>query len=280
MKFFKDWLVDSNSNNVVSEGIQWPLISYKILYEEGASLHVSEIVTLAHQRGLISDSVDIKKEVEVLTKILRFLTKNRNKKSPFRRHDRNVYSLRSLKDGYEILSGLKPLLIPDTQETEAKVRESKEPFLTLIKAIGMYWERSLIEWKAEPDLFGIANHSEKAINFNSQRGIYILYDGKAPVYVGRVIDRSMGRRLYEHTYDRLAGRWNRFSWFGLLDIGSGGELINEVPESISTELLISTFESLLIEAMEPPQNRRRGDDFSEIEFIQVQDQKVKTHEQN
>ncbi len=268
--------MDANSEKLVPEGIQWPLISYKVLYEEGASLHVSEIVMLAQQRGLI-DNIDAKKETEVLTKILKFLTKNRSRKSPFRRHDRNVYSLRTLKDGYEILSGQKPLLLPDIQETEAKVRESKEPFLTLIKAIGMYWERSAIDWKSEPDLFGIAQHSEKAVNFNSQRGIYILYDGKLPVYVGRVIDRSMGRRLYEHTYDRLAGRWNRFSWFGLLDVGSGGELINDVPENISTELLISTFESLLIEAMEPPQNRRRGDDFSEIEFIQVQEPKIKSH---
>lgn len=249
--------------------INWPLISYKILYEEGAFLHVSEIVELARYKNLILDTCDVKKETEVLSAILKIFTKGRNTKSPFKRGDRNVYSLRSLDDGLDIISGKKQLLLPDIQDVETLIRESDKATITLIKAMGMYWERNKVRWIPEPDLLGVATHTRNPINFNSQRGIYILYDGRIPVYVGRVIDRSLGRRLYEHTYDRLAGRWDRFSWFGLLEVGSGGELINKIPEIISPELLISTFESLLIEAMEPPQNRRRGDDFSDVEYNQV-----------
>jgi hypothetical protein len=35
--------------------------------------------------------------------------------------------------------------------------------------------------------------------------------------------------------------------------------------------LIATMEALLIEGLEPPQNRKRGDDFSAVEFTQVED---------
>jgi hypothetical protein len=261
--------MDINKLNDQDLKINWPFISYKILYEEGDSLHISEIIRLALVKDLVPQDINVEIEQMVLESILFHLTKNRNRKSPFRRVERNVYVLKTLEDGLDILSGQKSLLLPDYTEVANISREKGEPVLTLIKALGMYWERHKVLWKTEPLLWGIRKGSSKPTDFNSQRGIYILYDKRSPVYVGRVIDRSMGQRLFEHTYDRLAGRWDRFSWFGLLEVGSGGELIDKVPETITNELLISTFESLLIEAMEPPQNRRRGDDFSDIEFVQV-----------
>jgi hypothetical protein len=36
-------------------------------------------------------------------------------------------------------------------------------------------------------------------------------------------------------------------------------------------MLITTMEALLIEGLEPPQNRKRGDDFRAVEFLQVED---------
>lgn len=97
------------------------------------------------------------------------------------------------------------------------------------------------------------------------------------VYVGRSIDRPLGRRLYEHTVDRLGSRWNRFSWFGLLDVTNEGDL-REVPLKASLAVLVATLEALLIEALEPPQNRKRGDDFSAIEYIQDVDPELKERE--
>ncbi len=41
--------------------------------------------------------------------------------------------------------------------------------------------------------------------------------------------------------------------------------------------LIATLEALLIEGLEPPQNRRQGDGFNAVEFIQVPDETVVTH---
>jgi len=40
------------------------------------------------------------------------------------------------------------------------------------------------------------------------------------------------------------------------------------------DLLIVTMEALLIEGLEPPQNRKRGDDFTAVEFLQVEDPEI------
>jgi hypothetical protein len=131
----------------------------------------------------------------------------------------------------------------------------------------MYWQRDLIVWRNLPRVFGQRQALAKPVDFAGQRGIYILYDHHTGIYVGRCVDRPLGRRLYEHTIDRLGSRWNRFSWFGLLDVTDEGELV-DVPLKVSTATLIATLEALLIETMEPPQNRKRGDEFSVVEYMQ------------
>jgi hypothetical protein len=42
-------------------------------------------------------------------------------------------------------------------------------------------------------------------------------------------------------------------------------------EKIDIDVVITTMEAVLIEGLEPRQNRKRGDDFQAIEFIQVED---------
>ena len=42
--------------------------------------------------------------------------------------------------------------------------------------------------------------------------------------------------------------------------------------------MIVTLEALLIETLEPPQNRRRGDDFAAVEYIQDIDPELKEQE--
>ena len=141
----------------------------------------------------------------------------------------------------------------------------------------MYWQRDLVVWKKEPRVFGKQQALSKPVDFGAQRGIYILYDHHTVVYVGRSVDRPMGRRLYEHTIDRLGSRWNRFSWFGLLNVTDEGKLV-EAPVKVTLPSLIATLEALLIEALEPPQNRKRGDDFSVMEYIQDVDPELKERE--
>ena len=126
-------------------------------------------------------------------------------------------------------------------------------------------------WKSNPRLFGQQQAGSDRVDFSDQIGVYILHDRSRVIYVGRSIDRPMGRRLFEHTKDRLNGRWDRFSWFGLRSVSEEGQLRDVDTSSIDRDTLIATLEAVLIEALEPPQNRRRGDQFSAIEYLQVAD---------
>ena len=83
----------------------------------------------------------------------------------------------------------------------------------------------------------------------------------------------MGRRLFEHTLDRLAARWDGFSWFGLLPVSESGQL-GELPATFDAAKMIPALEAILIEALEPRQNRKRGDDLSAVEFIQREDPEI------
>ena len=141
----------------------------------------------------------------------------------------------------------------------------------------MYWQRDLVVWRNDPKMYGKQQSLSKPVDFGKQKGIYILYDHHTVVYVGRSTDRPLGKRLFEHTVDRLCSRWNRFSWFGLLDVTQEGNL-REIALNATLASLVATLEALLIEALEPPQNRKRGDDFSAIEYIQDIDPEQKEKE--
>jgi len=151
---------------------------------------------------------------------------------------------------------------------------------SIIKAFGMFWDRNGVNWDTaqvkllgEPSNFS-GKHDKKdvaRVNFSEESGIYILYDHRTIVYVGRAIEGTLGKRLKEHTRDRLNTRWNRFSWFGTIAIKEDGKLAKEsLSDSFSMDKIISTIEAILIEALEPLQNRRRGDEF-DYEFTQVFD---------
>jgi hypothetical protein len=157
--------------------------------------------------------------------------------------------------------------------TEAEVENSD----SVIRSFGMYWQRDLVVWRGDPKLYGKQQAMATAVDFGKQKGIYILYDHHTVAYIGRSIDRPLGRRLYEHTIDRLGSRWNRFSWFGLLDVTQEGGL-RELPLITTLASMIGTLEALLIESLEPPQNRKRGDDFSAVEYIQDVDPELRERE--
>jgi hypothetical protein len=83
--------------------------------------------------------------------------------------------------------------------------------------------------------------------------------------------RDLGKRLVQHTVDLLASRWNRFSWFGLWRVTQNGDLEEMSARPLPADIIVTTMEALLIEGLEPPQNRRRGDDFRAVEYLQAED---------
>ena len=143
-----------------------------------------------------------------------------------------------------------------------------------LAAFGVYWKRDRVLWASKPRLFGRTHPKADRVDLSRQYGVYLLYDENGVVvYVGQAAKQSVGQRLAQHTADRLTGRWQRFSWFGIRPVSEGGKLGSVAAGTITPAQLISTLEALLIEALEPRQNRA-GSSFSGIEYIQVTDPKL------
>ncbi len=184
--------------------------------------------------------------------------------SPFVRAGKARFMLRS---GDAAVSA-----IAEQAAIEKELTESTAETTGLVNALGMFWEYSKVDWeRTEPHLYGQQQIGSQKVDFCAQRGVYLLHDRQGVIYVGRVKDRSLGRRLYEHTRDRLRGRWSRFSWFGVYPVEENGSLKTDFDFShVDIETVIVTMEAVLIEGLEPRQNRKRGDEFRAVEFIQVE----------
>jgi hypothetical protein len=181
---------------------------------------------------------------------------NEGEESPFIRAGRGLYTLRN----------------PPAQQAPVSESSAEEPDETgLINAFGMYWARAIVLWVSTPKILGQQQPGSTPVDFCTQRGVYLLHDGRAVVYVGRTTDQPLGIRLRQHISDRLNGRWDRFSWFGVYAVAESGALDSNATSSYTLDMLIITMEALLIEGLEPPQNRKRGDDFRAVEFLQVED---------
>lgn len=238
----------------------WKEAIKKVLAESVAPLHYTEISELILSHGYYE--TDGATPAATVNAQLASSIKHDGEKSPFMRVGKGIFTLKNSPAA---------VIIPAPAELDEDSSES------IIHAFGMYWQRDLIVWRNDPKVYGKQQALSKPVDFGKQKGLYILYDHHTVVYIGRSIDRPLGKRLFEHTVDRLGSRWNRFSWFGLLDVTQEGNL-RETALTASLASLVATLEALLIEALEPPQNRKRGDDFSAIEYIQDIDPELKEKE--
>ena len=162
----------------------------------------------------------------------------------------------------------------DVDETEADETGH------IVTAFGVYWEREAVDWKARPRLYGefqtdgVSKTAMTRVDFAGQHGLYLLHDVREVIYVGRTTTGDLGKRLYDHTRDRLQGRWSRFSWFGFRPVSSDGLLkakLKSLPGESRMDDLIIAIEAILIEAFEPRQNRQSGARISAVEYRQVPD---------
>ncbi len=185
--------------------------------------------------------------------------------TPFQRVGPGLYALRSQ---------LRDVAATDRlpRDEEAEISQSGA-----LRAFGMYWRRDHVVWRSRPKILGRQAVGATAVDFAEQIGVYLLHDRERVIYVGRASD-TLSARLVFHTVDRLAGRWDRFSWFGLRNVGPNGELIDRAAPWDEL-VVIETLEALLIESLEPPLNRRRGDNFSGVEYLQAVDPEIERMEQ-
>jgi HB1, ASXL, restriction endonuclease HTH domain len=240
------------------QNLSWREAIIKVLQEANGSMHYSDIADAIVARRLRSEvgATPVKTVAAVISLSSR----------DFVRTGRGEYTLRT--NETERSPGTTFVDEPTPEQIEHEVEEESTG---IIQAFGMYWARDLIVWSASPSLLGQQQTGAKAVNFANQRGVYLLYDDRDVIYVGRATDQGIGRRLFQHTVDRLSSRWNRFSWFGLWRVTQNGDLEEMSPRPLPADIVVTTMEALLIEGLEPPQNRRRGDDFRAVEYLQALD---------
>jgi hypothetical protein len=234
--------------------LAWRDAIIKVLPKDGEPMHYTEIAEAIVAAGLKTE-VGATPAASVAGAIS-LSGSNEGEASPFVRVSRGYYALRQKQ------ADAAPVAIPQAED------EDESGF---VNAFGMFWRRDKVLWKSMPQLLGQQQAASQAVDFCQQKGVYLLHDGNKVIYVGRTTDQALGVRLKQHTYDRLNGRWDRFSWFGIFSVEENGSLSAAPPDVFNLENLIATMEALLIEGLEPPQNRRRGDDFSAVEFLQVED---------
>jgi hypothetical protein len=240
----------------------WKEAIITVLSESKEPVHYTDITERILTRGLKTTSGAT--PVATVNAHMAASIKHDGAASPFIRVARGMFTLRAANGAATPQRVVEPE--PET-ETSADV----------IRAFGIYWQREHVVWRRQPRVYGRQQVAAKSVDFGSQRGVYVLADHHTVVYVGRAIERPLGQRLYEHTLDRLSGRWNRFSWFGLYSVADTGKLIEEelAPTFAS---IVTAFEAILIETLEPPQNRRRGDDFNAVEYMQDIDPELREQE--
>ncbi len=247
----------------------WGKAIKKVLSESESPLHYTEISEQILSRGYYQ--TDGATPAATVNAHIAASIKHDGEKSAFVWVAKGIFALKNTS-----VVPQSPQIMTDAATFAVELESSD----SIIHSIGMYWQRNLVVWRNDPRMFGKQQALAKPVDFGKQKGIYILYDHHTVVYVGRAIDRPLGKRLYEHTIDRLASRWNRFSWFGLLDVTQEGNAPEPDFERLGWSLasLVATLEALLIEALEPPQNRKRGDDFTAIEYIQDVDPELRERE--
>lgn len=144
---------------------------------------------------------------------------------------------------------------------------------------GLHWHVDRVWWGSPSPgdagiLYGAKNRNapqEHVVDFREQIGIYALYADYELVYVGQA--GTGGTRLFNrlnaHRSDHLSERWDRFSWFGALDVDNQYQLSNfdSVSEYTGCEdagiqnfmaSAVSILEAVSIAISEPRLNLQRG----------------------
>lgn len=240
--------------------LPWKEAIENVLDDAQEPMHYSDIAEAIAEKGLRTDLGATPANSVAAT--ISWSIRNDGDDTPFVRVSRGYYTLKEA----DPASG---------EQIAAEHEKDVDEETGLINAFGMYWRRDLVVWTVvDPKLLGKQQPSSEPVDFCEQKGVYLLYDGSKIVYVGRTTDQILGQRLRQHTADRLNGRWDRFSWFGVFRVEEDGSLSSDKPEDFTLENLVTTMEAILIEGLEPPQNRKRGDEFRAVEFLQLEDPEI------
>ena len=253
--------------------LKWKDAIEKVLDEEKKELHYTEIAELIAKRGYRT-SLGAKPQDTVHANLATDIN-IKKENSIFEKVDKGIFILKKfLKETNDNNETEKIVIVKEKTQTIIKKIDTNN--YKLINAFGIYWNRTLVHWKpATPDLFGIQQLGAKEVNFKDQNGIYLLHDSRETIYVGQAIEQPLGKRLKDHTTDRLAGRWDRFSWFGFYPVIDDKLNLDAQFKDFTIQHLGDILEAILIESIEPRQNRKQGNSFIGLEFLQQEAPEIK-----
>lgn len=136
---------------------------------------------------------------------------------------------------------------------------------SLVKLYGEFWNPDIVDWGSQgagnkgtlPGTL-IIDGTKKEVDCWDARGIYILHENFRATYVGKAFSTPIGKRLRDHLTDRLAGRWDMFSWYSTSNYRrTKNDLSVAGQRNLNPETIISTLEALAILIADPPLNRKR-----------------------
>lgn len=246
--------------------LTWRKAIVQVLQSHAEPMHYADIAAEIQDRGLRTNlgATPANSVASIITKEI----KKKGDKADFEKVDAGTYRIRPGS----------PFAKKTQQANRSKKAASTDKDqVGFVNAFGIYWQRSWVDWK-KPQLLGQQQKGATNVDFAEQKGVYLLHDVNGVVYVGRCTERYLSQRLKEHTADRLNGRWDRFSWFGVRPVTEKGKLKNIDLSKLTDSDIIVTMEALLIEGLEPRQNRKRGDDFRGVEYLQVRDPSIEGKE--
>lgn len=182
----------------------------------------------------------------------------------------------------------------ESEQKDAELdREAPPKEAGFIKFYGLYWDKSVVGW-LDGELLGQPpgwmgkgkppkdfDRKTVQMNFWNQQGVYILYDANLqPVYAGQAGlskkgnaegGQNIGNRLLTHSRGIYRNGWSLFSWFGFLEtskisLKSASDDSRLKPKwtfpdpgNSELNLLLASFEAVLIEGFSPRFNSRGGD---------------------
>ena len=230
--------------------MSWKAAAKKVLEDAGEPLHYIDITDRILDQGLKTKSGAT--PAATVVSIISTAIQKEGEAGVFKRMGNGIYVL--------------------TTGGESEAAPDDDAKFGSLEAFGVYWRRDQVQWAGKPRLFGRTHPKADRVALADQQGVYLLHDENGVVvYVGQAA--NIGQRLTQHTSDRLTGRWGRFSWFGIRPVAENGKLGSVAAGTITPTQLINTLEALLIEVLEPRQNRA-GSSYSGQEYIQVIDPKL------
>lgn len=241
----------------MANDMTWKEAIAKVLKESPGALHYTEIT----ERILAEDLVQTKGKTPSATVS-------------------STITVRMSDDLYQVSKGTyiwkdklqKPEGILDVSSEDID-DEMKESQYDIITCFGMYWRRSAVDWRGRPNICGAQAGADR-VDFSDQVGLYLLHDVREIIYVGQTRDQTLSKRLAQHTRGRLSSRWDRFSWFGMLPVSAESGDWARKPSDVDSAKLLDVLESVLIEAVEPRQNRRQGEGLAGVEYNQYEDPSI------